>query len=189
MSVSIAQIGPQNLDFEDTIIGTHTPIHGQWITIGKNSSCKVTFVDGDSYKGQHAIHGRHALLLSKGPSYGDSACVIYQMFDAKPYRGKRVRYCVFDRRDSGSRGDGTIGLLVYKENEVLFYNPTIIPQVIPSEWKQLQMVVDIDTGATEIMIGCFVIDPCAVLFDNASFEIVGNDVEISSIMSPNKGKP
>jgi hypothetical protein len=113
-------------------------------------------------------------------------------FFAEHYRGKRVRFSAALKSADVSRWCGLwLGVEAAsakageKAARLRFDNMRNRPVKGTTAWTRYQIVVDVPPEASDITLGFFLVGPGTVWMAKPSFEVVGNDVAITSSTGKN----
>jgi hypothetical protein len=103
-----------------------------------------------------------------------------QAIDASPLIGKRVKFSVYSRCIAGDE-TGYLGCIVLSKSTVLYKNQN---RINPSntKWKSYDLVFDVDSQSTNILLSISMNGKGTMLFDSASVSIVG---DINNITTKN----
>jgi C-terminal processing protease CtpA/Prc len=181
ISLSQDNLYPNNLNFEDGKPG-ELPIG--WVEPGFSIKNEYkAFITKDEPKS-----GKKCLELNRlEKPFNDSIVgAVMQSIDAKPYRGKRIRFraavCAEIISNKGSahlwlrvqKADKCDGLTDYKENE----------PVVNTDWKYCEIVGRIDEDAETINYGMLLSGNGRAWIDDASFEIIDVNIPSTEPASP-----
>jgi C-terminal processing protease CtpA/Prc len=90
--------------------------------------------------------------------------------DADKYLGKEIKYTGFVKMKEGSSGTGHLWLRVdNKDKSMGFFNNMGNDPIKSSEWKQYEIIGNVDSNSTSIVFGCFLQGKGALYFDKAQF--------------------
>lgn len=100
--------------------------------------------------------------------------------EGQPFRGKRVRFRAAVRIDEITDGGrAQLWFRVDRESEKplagAFDNMQDRP-ITGSQWDHYEIVLDVDEDADKIIVGLLCLGKSKIWFDDASFEVVGDDV-------------
>jgi hypothetical protein len=132
-----------------------------------------------------------ATMICEGEAAGRFGNLI-QRIDAKPYQGKRVRFRAAVRAVVEGAGKARLWLRVDRITPEgapamgAFDNMGNRPISSP-EWKHYEIVADVAEDAERISVGMMFSGPGQAWIDDASLEVVGNDVAVTA--RPPQGAP
>jgi C-terminal processing protease CtpA/Prc len=166
------QQGPVNLDFEQGDIG-QLPVG--WASPTRSLGYEAKLIEEGSRTGKKCV------LLYSDPDASSSNQRfgnVMQAIDAKPYRGKRIRFKGSVRME-GSDGKARAQLwfrVDLKENKRGFFDDMGDRPITSGEWKDYEIVGDIDEEAAVINIGMILLGKGKAWLDNTSIENLGTVV-------------
>lgn len=116
--------------------------------------------------------GRRCIVLSGNQ---DSSATVMQKFDAKPYRGKRVRFQASVRVDLAEEGDWAgLWVRVDLKKGVGFFDTMKDRPIKSNEWNVYEVEGDVASDAEAINIGLLLSGGDKAWMSGAKFEIVGD---------------
>jgi C-terminal processing protease CtpA/Prc len=157
---------PRSWDFEADTPG-RTP--AGWF-VPQAAGFKATVTAESPAQGKQCVQ----LVKQRDQRFGN----LMQAFDATPYRGTRVRFWASVRLGVGA-GDvasrrAQLWLRVDRAGGRMGFFDNMGDRPIRSfEWKQYEIIGDIDDDASKINIGLMVFGTGTVLLDDVSFEVLG----------------
>ncbi len=158
---------PSNLDFE---IGTVNEMPRSWILPAYASSREYNAYMTD-FKPKT---GKYCLELNRFAPYKDSLYgSVMQSIDAKPYRGKSVKFGAWVRAEiHGPQGSAHLWLIEYnKEKDINVYDLMEDRPIVSNEWDYYQIIVDIPDNADFINFGLMLKGNGKAWIDGAEFVI------------------
>ena len=173
-SVGIGQVAPTespsptptNLDFEQGEPGQSPP--GWTLPDGAKKIGYEAFIDAERpHSGKHCV-----VFRSKTRTYARSGTLM-QTVDARPYRGKRVRFRAYARTEA--LGDGSqvqMWFRVELPSGIGFYDDMVNRPIKAADWQAYEIVGDVDEDAQSISYGFVVRKDGTAWFDSASLEVV-----------------
>jgi hypothetical protein len=169
---------PNNLDFEE---GKAGKMPRSWIL--------PSYADARKYKAAltetDAKSGKYCLELNRFAPYKDSIYgSVMQSIDAKPYRGKTVKFGAWVKAEiGGPKGSAHLWLIEYtKDNNINYYDLMEDRPIVSNQWTFYEIVAGIDEDAEYINFGL-------MLKGNGKAWIDGAKFEISDIDEGNYAKP
>ena len=168
---------PDNLGFEEN---QNDEFPSKWTATGVRPKSRTT--------AEEPFDGNFCLEIK-----GD---YVFQAVDAKPYRGKKVRYRAAVRVQENSRCHAQLILDIGTENEttgeleksINFYNMSDRP-ITHSNWKHQEIILDVPEQADYIRFGCFTVGHGSAWIDDVSLEIVELDAKVSGYKNLLEPKP
>jgi hypothetical protein len=160
----------------------------QWESGGfRHEGFEVGTDSRDPYEGKPSIRIRSTPAISpQGEANAATG------FFAEHYRGKRVRFSAFVKTADVSRWSGlwlSIAATAEKPGRqavrLRFDNMRDRPVKGTTGWARYQIVVDVPAEASDITLGCFLVGPGTLWMAKPSFEVVGNDVPVTSSTGKN----
>ena len=161
---------PIVFDFEADAAGSPPP---NWLFNAPSQSGARVEVSGADH---HS--GAQALLITHGRATETSPATLIRLFDATPYRGKRVRYRFFAKVEDaavlhlwlrvdlpGAPGAGF--------GQGFFDNMADRP-ITGREWREYVIVGDVDKDASRIVLGALAMGNGRSWIDSGALEIVGD---------------
>jgi C-terminal processing protease CtpA/Prc len=175
------QTHPVNLDFEQGSIGA---VPDDWVCPTNGYVAQLTE--------QQPQSGKHAALLQSQPDANKAAPFgnLMQAIDATPYRGKRVRFKAFVRIEPGATAaSAQLWMRVDRAaNKIGFFDNMRDRPIRLSEWKEYEIVGDIDDDADVINFGMLLIGQGKAWIDTASFEDLGKFIIRAEAPRPFNGR-
>src|SRR5688572_16264442 len=159
---------PVNLDFEADELGS--PTGGWFAPPVLSESYRVELVVENAKDGK-----RCALIASREARKPDHFGNLMQSFDARRYRGNRVRFRAAVRAEvegPGSRAQLWLRVDRKGGQPGVFDNMADRPITGP-EWREYEITGDVADDAVAISIGCMLFGAGKVWFDAASFDVAG----------------
>lgn len=167
VSLSGQLLHPNNLDFED---GTPGGMPRSWIL--------PTYAESRSYNASiteyNAKSGKYCLELNRFAEYKDSLYgSVMQSIDAKPYRGKTIKFGAWVRAEiHGPKGSAHLWLIEYvKDDNIAFYDMMEDRPIVMNSWEYYEIIADIDRDAEYINFGLMLKGNGKAWIDGAVFEI------------------
>ncbi len=127
--------------------------------------------------------GKRCAMLSRSPSkhYGETVGSLSQRLDAKPYRGKKIKFQAATRGDvSGADNHAWLRLVITKRTAFLvdthqtaFDTLDQYPVNTP-EWRGHDIVADVPVDAASISYGLYLVGEGKVWLDSVSLRVVAN---------------
>lgn len=158
--------GPANPDFEDGAAGATPP---GWFC--PTPGYKIELVTDRAKSAKQC-----AKLSGEGQrGFGN----LMQSFDATPFRGKRIKLSAWLRIEAKGEDAAQMWLRVDRAGDRmgLFDNMGDRP-VRSSDWKQVEIVGNIDRDAKSINIGFMLMASGAVFADGVKFEVLGDTTAV-----------
>ena len=103
-----------------------------------------------------------------------------QMFDATDYRGKRVRLSAYVKSENVKEWAGVWMRVDRDRKAVAFDNMQDRPIKGSNDWTPHAVVLDVDVNATAIAFGILLRGEGRLWIDGVAFEVVGEDVSVTS---------
>ena len=112
-----------------------------------------------------------------GPRYGEPFGSLEQTIDAKPFRGKRIKFSAAVRTEVEGQGNRAhLWLHVRKEGfspaSLLFADDMADRPITTREWRVFEMVGDVPKDAVSIDYGLALIGVGRAWLDSAALEVV-----------------
>lgn len=120
---------------------------------------------------QVVLSGKSSLFLRSLVAQPSGSVYVYQRFDAKAYRGKRVRLTAFLRSDALDHEAALSLFAAYESGRTTLAGTT--------PWKKYELVVDVPVASEAIRILLTLRGAGTVWADNFSFEQVDSTVPLS----------
>ena len=171
---------PSNLDFE---LGVPGKMPRGWVLPAYAASRHYNASMTD-YKSKS---GKYCLELNRFAPYKDSLYgSVMQSVDAKPYRGKTVRFGAWVRAEiSGPRGSAHLWLIEYnKQNNISYYDLMEDRPIVSNEWDFYEIFAEIPDDADYINFGLMLKGNGKAWIDGAKFEIA--DTSLYKFSPPKK---
>lgn len=112
-----------------------------------------------------------------------------QMFDATEYRGQRLRLSAFVKSAQLEKWAGLWMRIDREKKPVAFDNMQNRPITDTSNWTQHAVVLDVDSKATAVAFGILLTGKGAVWIDDVMFDVVGDDVPATDLVSKPPSNP
>ena len=155
------------------------PVVG-WL-VPKIPGYRATLTDANAKEGQQC-----GLLESEPDAKDLKFGNVMQGLDPAAYRGKRVRFRAAVRTAvEGKRNQAQLWFRVDRKDEQGKYavgdfdNMSARP-IKTAEWQYYEIVGDVAADATLLVVGCLLNGEGKVWFDDATVEVVGNDVAVTT---------
>jgi hypothetical protein len=167
---------PTNLDFKQGTVG-HIPPGWTFQAASSKSGFTAALSEGG------ANNGRRCVLLSRELPKGKIVSVVamldqgklIQAFDATPYRGKRVRFRVAARMESGgSYSQGQFLVRVSAKGGLpSFYDDLADRPVAHKDWRDYQILGEVADNAERIDLELILQGTGKAWFDAVRVEVIG----------------
>ncbi len=155
----------QNLDLEadgkpgDTPPGWYVP------TAAREAGYHAALVDEKAYA------GKRCLVVEGKPNGPVAFGNVMQRIDARPYRGKRIRLRAAVR--AGGTAPAALWLRVDRKNGALgFFDNMMDRPITASEWRQYEIVGNVDDDAEALAFGMMVIGEGRAWLDAVSIDVI-----------------
>ncbi len=171
MPLNAQLMHPNNLDFEQGELGK-MPL--SWILPSYADARKYTAAMNST----DAKTGKYCLELSRFAEYKDSLYgSVMQSIDAKPYRGKSIKFGAWVKTEiDGPKGSTHLWLIEYvKDNHINYYDMMEDRPIVINEWQYYEIEADIDEDAEYINFGLMLRGNGKAWIDGAKFEIANLD--------------
>jgi len=173
---------PSNLDFESGSVGQ---VPDDWVCPTKDYRAELSEQQPQSGKRAASLQSQFDSAMP-GTGFGN----LMQAIDATPFRGRRVRFKAFVRKESGlPAASANLWLRVDRDaNKTGFFDNMSGHPIRASEWKEYEIVGDIDDDAVVINFGLLLIGQGKAWIDSASFEDLGKLVVRAEAPRPFNGR-
>ena len=171
---------PSNPTFEAGRVGKAPP--DWWLSAQGSCSCKV--IEGDAFQGNRA-----AFLDSSNSEFHEQS-QLSQTIDARPWRGKRLKYCAAVKSVEVGGGVGSpiwwLWCKVERPRDAdgkMQQGATDMGRPRPiknSSWEIYEIVLDVAADATQVTLGMGMTGRGKVWFDAVKLEAVDASVEITT---------
>ena len=162
---------PYNLDFEE---GTPGSMPRGWLipeyAVSKSYGAMITETEVKS--------GKYCLELSRFAEFKDSVYgSVMQSVEAKPYRGKIVKFGAWVRAEiSGPVGSAHLWLIEYLPGDnIRFYDLMENQPIVTNTWEYYEITADISEEADYINFGLMLKGNGKAWIDGAKFDITNDD--------------
>jgi C-terminal processing protease CtpA/Prc len=161
--------GPVNLDLEEGELGK-VPTGWHQPKPSVDAGYKVELTDDRPKSGKRCV-----LVSRDGKDKPAGAGILLQSFDAKAYRGKRVRFRAAVRADvTGAGNQAQLWLRVDRKNDQRgFFDNMDDRPITLNEWRFYNIHGDVADDAEAIFLGLLLVGNGKAWMDAGSFEIVG----------------
>ena len=147
---------------------------GGWYLAGNRPSDYQTGVDTQMKYNDHSS----AFLKSTKPEIIGFGTLM-QNFSAEKYKGARVRFSAFVKSEDVKDWAG-LWMRIDKDQKILaFDNMQDRPIKGTGDWQNYQVVLDVPSDATGVFFGVLLSGTGSIWLNDAKFEIVGSDVEVT----------
>ncbi len=102
-----------------------------------------------------------------------------QEVKSSPFKGKRVRFSAWVKTENAAEWSGLWMRVDKGQRSIAFDNMLDRPIKGTTEWKQYEVVLDVDTSSTDIAFGLLLIGTGKTWIDNVKIETVNNDVPVT----------
>ncbi len=164
-----ADAGLKNPGFEEGTVGEPPP--GWTLT---TPGAKAVVVEDDPKEGKRCLR-----VVGGGGEKGPGVAVLLQAIDAKPYRGKTIKFAAAVRVDEAKGGEGRAQLWMRVDRaggRPGFFDNMDDRPVRGKEWVGAAIAGDVAGDAERIMVGVLVIGGATARFDAAALEATGEAV-------------
>lgn len=175
----------KNANLEDGGKG-NAPAHWIFPEVCAKDGYEITLSDDQPSEGK-----LHAVLKRKPGTDPKGIGNLMQVLDAKPFRGKRVRFRAAVRAEvSGEGNQAQLWLRVDRPNmQQGFFDNMMDRPITSNRWKHYDIVGDVDDDATHIYVGLILIGSGAVMLDDCCFEVVDKSVKLTGHAARPKPSP
>ncbi|MBS1903804.1 MAG: hypothetical protein JSS75_08885 [Bacteroidetes bacterium] len=172
----------QNMDFEDDSL-MHFPLRG-WFTPAKEYMPNYAATISKTSPSHGVQCARIASVAPPNPGeFGN----LMQTIDAKPYRGKVVRFRAALRTDGSTTCYARLWMRVDRSKQRTGFSDNMSDRrVNSSTWRSYDIIGRVDTDAVVINIGCMLNGSGEAYIDDAHFDIVEAD---SMLFARQEAKP
>jgi len=122
--------------------------------------------------------GKQCLLLASRSALAtiNSGGTVFQVFDATPYRGRKVRFRAAVRTEvAGPLSHAQLWLRVQRQTGAAGFNDDMSDRAISTaQWQTYEITGDIDRDAAGITIGLILSGVGKAWMDSASFAVIGD---------------
>ncbi len=175
-----------NGGFEQGDLG-QPPTGWHFLKSNERDVCRFALTEDKPFAGKRSVELSRAAndkAEPEGPGIGN----VMQMIDAKPYRGKRVRFKAAVRADiTGETNQVRLWLRVDRKDGALgFFDNMAKRPILEKNWQHYEIVGDVAKDAELISLGFFLLGNGKVGVDDATFDIVDRSVPLT-VIEPGPG--
>ncbi len=157
---------PLNLDFEEGEIGK---VPSNWFVPTKQFGYDAKLVEDTAKTGKHSV-----MIYSEDNVNPNGFGNLMQSIDAKPFRGKRVKFQGAVKTGFGNQAKTQLWLRVDRsQGKVGFFDNMENRPISSIDWKYCEIIADIDEDAETINFGMLLIGKGKSWLDNVSLEELG----------------
>ena len=137
------------------------------------------------YDGNSGVFSKISARLSLKPdAKGDGFGTVMQTISAENYRGKRLRFSALLRPRGVDSGAGLWFRVDAADGRVLaFDNMQSRPVLGTQNWNRYNVVLEVPEGGQRLAYGVLLIGKGTVGIDELQFDVVGNDVATTDMMT------
>ena len=168
-----ANLGLKPLNAQSPIQTNHAP--AGWFLAGSKPVNYQTSVDKTMIQ-----NGQPSAYLKSIVPVTDGFGTLMQEISASDYAGKRIRFRTWVKSQDVGDWAGVWMRVDKDKTTVAFDNMQNRAIKGTQQWKQCEVVLDVPQGATGIFFGILLSGTGEVWMNDVSFEVVGNDVPITS---------
>jgi hypothetical protein len=155
-----------------------------WINAGSHPADYDMGIDDDN-----AFTGSSSGVIRSNKPDVQGFGTYMQMFDATEYRGKRLRLSAQVKSAKIQKWAGLWMRIDREKKPVAFDNMQNRPITDTNDWTQHAIVLDVDPKATAVAFGILLTGRGTVWIDDVMFDIVGEDVPVTDLMSKPQSAP
>jgi hypothetical protein len=128
-------------------------------------------------------NGQPSAFLKSAVPVTDGFGTLMQQISASVYVGKRIRLRAWVQSQDVADWAGVWMRVDKERTTVSFDNMQSRPINGTQQWKQCEVVLDVPQDSTGIFFGILLSGSGEVWMNDVSFEVVGNDVQVTSLAS------